>query len=349
MSSSTGEKKRKIGVDDASDELSDVVFEYKGNGQIVPKDVVSVRFDPSVIAVDDAAFKDCNKLQEVVFNVGLKQIGQSAFKACNSLQSIKFPSTVTEIGDCAFYACNSLREVVLNDGIKEFGYSVFAFCTPLQSITIPSTVDDICDFAFCSCRNLNEIVLNEGIQRIGRYTFHECSSLRSIKLPSAVVEIEQYAFSECTGLRDVIIHNEGVQIGDQSFYNCTSLERFKFPGLSTRLDNIIQAGQRGIEAKMDDIQAVEWRGEGLVIPIVRQEIENQWGGVNTLVEVDKEKLYKVDGLISYHEMKEATTLFELALWKARIGHEDTSNPSDHAAYRTEVPGPIKDTILQYLR
>ena len=55
------------------------VFEYTGNGQEVPKDVVSVRFHPSVVKVDDKAFYKCNRLKEVILNEGLQYIGQDAF------------------------------------------------------------------------------------------------------------------------------------------------------------------------------------------------------------------------------------------------------------------------------
>ena len=137
------------------------------------------------------------------------------------------------------------------------------------------------------------------------------------------------------------------------FENCSSLERFKFPGLSIRLGNIIQAGNyRDIEAKLDEIPAVEWRSGELVIPAVRRQIERRlsfMGRVESIAEVDKEKLAKVEGLISYYEVKEATTLFELALWKSKIDQPDLSSPSHRGAYRTEVPGPVKDVILQYLR
>ena len=54
-----------------SNNQSDDVFEYTGNGQTVPKDVVSVRFHPSVVEVDEYAFKDC-QLKEVVMNEGLE-------------------------------------------------------------------------------------------------------------------------------------------------------------------------------------------------------------------------------------------------------------------------------------
>lgn len=43
MSSSTGGKKHKIGVDR-------LMYSSMGNGQTIPKDVVSVRFHPSVIS-----------------------------------------------------------------------------------------------------------------------------------------------------------------------------------------------------------------------------------------------------------------------------------------------------------
>jgi len=53
--------------------------------------------------------------------------------------------------------------------------------------------------------------------------------------------------------------------------------------------------------------------------------------------------------LSYHEMKEATTLFELALWKSRIDQAaDDAYDMNRNACRIEVPGPVKDIILQYI-
>ena len=65
------------------------VFEYTGNGQSVPKNVVSVRFHPSVGSIDVEAFEYCTHLREVVLNVGLKKIGFNAFRGC-SLDSITY-------------------------------------------------------------------------------------------------------------------------------------------------------------------------------------------------------------------------------------------------------------------
>jgi len=103
-----------------------------------------------------------------------------------------------------------------------------------------------------------------------------------------------------------------------------------------------------MEAKLDDITALEWRGGELSIPAMRREIENTtWGRMETLVEVNKEKLDKIIRLLDYYEIKEATTMFELALWKAKIDQVGDIN-RDIDMYRVEVPGPVKDRILQYI-
>jgi len=232
--------------------------------------------------------------------------------------------------------------------VQDIKYATFNNCISLERITIPSTVTEIDQYAISYCPNLRDVVLHDGIKRIMSDAFHGCSSLERITIPSTVTRIGADAFINCSSLREVVIHNEGVQIKSNAFRECSSLERFKFPRLFNRLDNIIQAGQTDIEAKMDSIPAVEWRGGELVIPAVLRENWNRLGIRYTVAEIDKEKLNSVEGLITYYEMKEASTLFELALWKARIDDADISNTTNREACRVEVPGPVKDTLMHYL-
>jgi hypothetical protein len=65
--------------------------------------------------------------------------------------------------------------------------------------------------------------------------------------------------------------------------------------------------------------------------------------------LNKEKLNKVEGLVVHYETKEATTLFELALWKSKTNQSGISSPADREACCVDVPGPVKNTILQYLK
>lgn len=60
------------------------------------------------------------------------------------------------------------------------------------------------------------------------------------------------------------------------------------------------------------------------------------------------QLDRISKSIAYYEMKEGLTLFELALWKAKIEQAGATSPANRSACRIEVPGPVKDTILQYL-
>jgi len=272
----------------------------------------SIKLPSTLIELKDCAFQNCRNLKEVVLNEGLRKIGDSVFHQCVSLESINLPSTVTRIGQRVFIKCHSLRsinipstvtkisthtfsscdsltEAVINEGPTSIECWAFSNCESLQSITIPSTVTEIGKCAFQYCNNLREVVLNDGIKKIKGQAFHECTSLESITLPSTMSEIWDNAFDSCTNLREVILHNkavkntdtdwvfnnnyEGIQISVNAFQDCTLLERFKFPDLFTRLDDIIQAGQRDIEAKLDDIPALEWRGGELALPAVQQEEE----------------------------------------------------------------------------
>ena len=62
----------------------------------------------------------------------------------------------------------------------------------------------------------------------------------------------------------------------------------------------------------------------------------------------KREFEGITRLVSYYELKEATTTFELALWKSQLDQAGASNNRNRSAYRIEAPGPVKDTIMQYL-
>jgi len=193
-------------------------------------------------------------------------------------------------------------------------------------------------------------VLREGVEIIWSGAFRDCTSLECITIPTTVTGIGGDAFKDCTNLRELVFaRHKGFCVSCSAYSGCTSLERFKFPGISIRLTNIIQAGQTDIETKMDDIAAVEWRGGVLSIPTIHRQKENRWGFMENLVNNDNDKLKKVLRLVAYYERKEATTLLELAFWKVKLDQTDISNLLNRGACRIEVPGPVKDTILQYLR
>ena len=289
-------------------------FVYVGNGQRVPRDVVKVQFHPSVTKVEDQAFE----------------------------------------------GCYDLWEVVLNDGLDKIGYRAFGNCESLPRIAIPSTLIEIDKYAFQDCRSLPEVGLHEGLHTIGDGAFKGCSSLDSITLPSTVTEISKYAFQNCNSLQEVGLH-EGLQnIGYRAFADCTSLERFTFPAVSTRLNNVIEVETNLGRTRqlneinvprliylLDEINTIRGdminhrRGSELFVPGAVLRGGSNW---NTI----KASLDQIINWIRFYEIKEETTLFELALWKTRLDQADEATDINREAYRIEVPGPVKDAILQYL-
>ena len=320
-------------------------FEYTGKkGCAVPKNVTIVRFHPTVTEIGNYAFYDCNNLREVTFNDGVQKISGNAFYNCSSLSRIILPSTVTEIGIGAFHNCSNLREVMLNEVLQKIGSYAFNSCTSLPRVTCPSTVTEIEHYAFAYCNILREVVLNEGLQKIGVGAFYGCSSLSSITVPSSVTEIDSKAFHYCDNLREVIFHGVPWEYSPiYAFYSCTSLERFAFPTISARLDNLIQTGHwPEIENEVDEVRGVVEVSGGVLFVST----ETMGGGRNWIRA--RESLDKIVRLISYYELKEATSMLELALWKFKLDLVDKANPIPRKKCRMDVPGPVKDIILQYL-
>lgn len=264
---------------------------------------------------------------------------------------------------------------MLNEGLQKLGKGAFDSCTALERVTISSTIKEVDDYAFKGCGQLREVVLNEGIKMIKKGAFQECTSLETFSLPFTLKTIGNAAFCNCTSLnlRKVLFHSTffgkiigSMGIGFHAFRGCTSLERFEFPSLSSRLSNIIKAGQSDIESKINEMRPsndeirvdpnfslstgyVQMRREGTELflsaqdvgPVVGEGRGYHWNQIGFSVDC-------IDDLITLYEFKESTVLFELALWKARIDQADDTSPSDREACRIEVPGPVKETILQCL-
>ena len=307
-----------------------------GGKEDVPSDVTIVRFHSSVTEVSREIFRYCYLLKKVVLNEGLQKIGNQSF----------YKSTLLEIGERAFCLCSKLKKVVFNEGLQKIGIRSFWENLDLEHINLPSTLTEIGESAFYNCRNIREVVLNDELQTIGLAAFSSCTSLEHITIPSTVTEIGVDTFYYCISLREVGLH-EGIQkIHPRAFERCSSLEIFKFPSLSTRLDNIIQAGQTEAEDKIDHINnrgTVERRGSEMFISDVVSwvQVPNWWIPI-------KSRIGRIDQLITYYELKEATTLLELAMWKSKMNQAEVKPSTNRDVYRIDIPGPVKNNILQYL-
>jgi hypothetical protein len=282
----------------------------------------------------------------VQFKEGLQKIRGGAFYNCLSLKSITIPSTVTEIGNGAFHGCRSLMEVIFNDRLQKIGYNAFINCKSLESIKLPSTVVEIGNHAFHGCGNLREVIFNNGMQKIGKMTFYECASLQKITIASTIVEIGDSAFGYCSNLREVKMTRVPQCLKTNAFHSCDALDKILFPTISYRLENIIQTSHwEDFEDKVNEVRGVvQWESNKLFLSRGRY---NHWSDSRHWNDARRD-LGMITRLVSYYERKEATSTFELALWKSKLDQANATNTTNRAAYRIDVPGPVKATILQYL-
>jgi hypothetical protein len=139
----------------------------------------------------------------------------------------------------------------------------------------------------------------------------------------------------------VILHERITTIEEDAFDGCGSLERFQFLTLTSRLSVLQASHWTEINNKIDEIcrVGVERRNHELFVPAAAMDGGSNWENIRRI-------LCNIERLIYYYEMKGATALFELALWKWSLDQAG-SNATNRSEHRVEVPGPVKDTILEY--
>jgi hypothetical protein len=241
------------------------------------------------------AFYDCRQLIEVEGHDRLKKIEVSAFYNCPSLKRVTKMNGVIEIERDAFngYSYESYNALVgeLEFGKLEIiGEAAFAHCKDLKSINMPS------------------------VRRVGHAAFYDCTSLTEAAFGKDL-EIVEFAFRECTSLRRIAIPlKNGLIDNYRAFMLCESL---------VRVDPLVG----GIHKTISSLHMESWRNEmNAEIDRINQTLPgtqsaakgaaiNQW--IRSVL--DKMEHYKTEHKIL---LKEAMTLLELALWKAKLLNEE---------------------------
>jgi len=263
-------------------QADDDIFIYMGGDQVVPNNVRRVRIDKSVKIIPRSAFFHCQRLIDVEFHDGIDRIEQRAFNNCISLKSVKLLG-VKIIGDGAFHNCGSLIDVEFGDTLETIGRSAFSNCTSLRNITMPS-VRNVGKFAFSNCIQLTDLDLPEGLETIQEDAFHRCNALRGITMQL------------------------NCRIGVDVFVNCPKLTKVNLIG--------------GIHRTVASLHLERWSNEIKdEINRINQILPNTNAGKTPVV---RDWISSVIRRINHYKaehkslLKEATTLLELALWKANL-------------------------------
>ncbi len=193
-------------------------------GAEVKNSVHSLILPDSLLAIEESAFEDSTKLNEVTFGSNLESIGERAFKNC-SISSIELPDGLVDIGEMAFYRCN-IDELELKS-LASMGDSAFKLCTKLESVVLPDNLFSVPTSAFEECTSLKSLSLGKNVEEIGTNAFKNCSELDAIILPGTTKKIGNFAFSNLDSIKSLTIPASLTELGDQAFSGCDMLETIR--------------------------------------------------------------------------------------------------------------------------
>jgi len=286
---------------DDEDNYDGDIFIYRGGR--APRHVTHVRIDKSVEVIEEHVFDGCEQMVHVETHDGIRKVGYMAFYLCLSLRGINLKSAI-EIDRAAFYCCRNLESVEFGENLEIIGGSAFEECISLKRINLPSIVT-ITSLAFYNCRALTDLELSERLETIGKGAFHGCECLQRIVIPLK------------RNLFPLFVRHDHNQIYGRQIYG-------QFDGCD-QLKTIDLAG--GIHKTVALLHMESWRTEmnteidriNQVLPTTptneKTDEIRQWMDAV----LDTMDHYKAE---HYRYIKEAVTLLELALWKAKLGEED---------------------------
>lgn len=266
------------------------VYTYRGvKNEQIPSEVERVRIHKDCKIILERAFSGHGYLEEVYLHEGVEKIEYGAFYSCNYLRCINLPSKLSVIGTLAFAFCEDLLDLELPENLREIGEEAFRRCNSLAAVKLPSNLDVLGRQAFHGCEDLEEVIIPSGNKRIG---------------------IGYKSFGSCTALKRIVIplNVQLLSTNHQIFDSCDQLTSINITGVSKIVSSLtIEKWKNEINTEMKRINSI--------LPKIKH------GPKTTRMETWMETVhFKIEGYKLEHNrlMKEAMSLLEMALWKAKL-------------------------------
>lgn len=186
-----------------------------------------------ITEIGDSAFYGFTKLQKISLPKGLKLLGDNCFEKCSSLTSVDIPRRVTTWRDYCFKDCTSLTSVsigrVLQEDTVAVGENPFLGDKALESITVEAGHPYLYvqDHALV-CRSKygwNTLV-----------TYPEGLTDLSYCIPEGVDTVGDMAFAGNQSLQSLSMKSSVTRIEGRAFWNMTSLKEIRFSDNITSID-----------------------------------------------------------------------------------------------------------------
>ena len=167
------------------------------------------------------------RVNKVVVNSGITELGYSMFSNCTQLTSVSLPSGLKRIGSCLFLGCTRLSAITIPGSVTTIESNAFTHCDSITAITLPSGLRTMGDAVCSQMAKLTTATVSSGVTYLSNYAFNDCPSLKTITLPNTVRSIGICAFRYDTALKDVYFNGSvtqwtSIQIageGNSALYN----------------------------------------------------------------------------------------------------------------------------------
>lgn len=218
----------------------------------------------TVTKIEDYAFCEADKLEDIQLGKGITEIGKSAFSHTRfyynkdnwdngalyigeylisakhtwyhgeTSETVQVPEAyaVKEgtrvIADEAFHFNHeSLKKVTFPESLVAIGKDVFSFNENLTQIILPDNLKRVGERAFLNCKNLATLKLGGSIEYIGKNAFTSCEKISEIRLPESLTYIGDEAFSNLLYVTEITVPDKVTYIGNKAFNSCQSLVSVK--------------------------------------------------------------------------------------------------------------------------
>lgn len=176
-------------------------------------------------------------VEKVYIADGITVIEEEAFRNCSKLEEVKFPSTLITIKEQAFLECSVLKEIRLPEGVCDVRRSCFSDCIGLKAAYLPDSLTTISNNCFWNCRSMEVCDIPATVTMMDMGSFLGCKSLKKIDIPKGVTRLYNGSFAECKSLTSVVIPNSVTSIDESTFRNCDSLSYVFIPSSVDTIDD----------------------------------------------------------------------------------------------------------------
>ena len=154
-------------------------------------------------AINDLAFYDCYKLENLMLPGNLETIGFKAVAECYQLKEINIPASVVEINDAAFENCRSIKSITFGGQAEAKSFASRMNCAAASGDV---ALQRIGNWAFYNCHALENLVIPEGVTEVGDAAFYGCTYLDSLALPSTTQRIGDNCFALCSRMKQINVN-----------------------------------------------------------------------------------------------------------------------------------------------